>query len=224
MKKHFNWYQIFMITALIIGGIAGTYLLIRNHQTALLTSGCELPCWQGIVVGNTNRDELLEVLNQFQFINYTSVTNDSYVNRDYPEVIFYDLYPYFKYSPTVHGTISLSDDIVKRIVIEDNTGVNVKTAIEMQGYPEFVFSAREFYMQFWIFYPSIGMVMNVDVDKWVPHVSPNSKVDSIIIVESGEFDSLLDDFELVDSDGNSYVRSWSGYGEIEGKYWPPPRN
>jgi len=109
MKKHFNWYQIFMITALIIGGIAGTYLLIRNHQTALLNSGCELPCWQGIVVGNTNRDELLEVLNQFQFINYTSVTNDSYVNRDYPEVIFYDLYPYFKYSrsPLCEGRLSI---------------------------------------------------------------------------------------------------------------------
>lgn len=217
----------FLYLVLSILLIVGVILAVRFHQTAMLESKCELPCWYGITVGQTQEDEVIEILEQQSHIKYqfeTGFTNRYFNEKD--NIKFW-MYPgLMEYLAPVQGRVIFQENETVFLTISGNIGLNIQQVIKKFGEPEFVYvkPIREWYINgAYIFYPHEGLIIKIGKLFNFHNIESNSKIWSITVIKPEEFQAYIDEGSSFSENipyGSIFV-PWSGYGEVEGKYWFP---
>lgn len=217
----------FLYLVLSILLIVGVILVVRFHQTAMLASKCELPCWYGITVGETQEDEVIEIFEQLPHAKYQFETG--FINRyfnDQDNIEFW-LYPgLLDYIAPVQGRVIFQENETVFLEFSGNIGLNVQQVIDRFGEPEFVNvqPIKDLIINGAnIFYPQEGLIFKVGKRFNFHKIESDSEIWSITVLEPEEFQAYVDEgsdyFEDIPR-GSIFV-PWSGYGEVEGKYWFP---
>lgn len=225
-RKFFIWCLIFLITNLVLGFVLGIYLVVRNHQTALLHSNCELPCWQGIIVGETSPAEVVHSFEDLPFVKFYLTPANPEDYKDLEEIYFY-LYLDFTQIPSGYGRVNFLDDAVTNIFVGGNIGLNVEQVIKEFGKPEFVYVGREDRLIiFHMFYPQVGMVFRVDLQYTNPEIKGSSRIYGFEVIEPNKFQAYVneDDFYQISEIHDSPFQLWTDYGKLKEKYWFPYEN
>ncbi len=208
--------------------IIGIILAIRSHQTAIEISECELPCWHGITVGTTQEDEVIRIFDDFSGMNYqlTNYSSDMYFNNI--EVLYFRLYPGLLNLSKVNGHVFIKENETIFLSLEGNIGLKAHYLIERFGEPEYVYSKPlhgEFYLisSLSVFYPEYGLIFELNIPYISQKIRRNSKVVSVSIISSEKFQTFINEsgYYPIDTEDGSIFVPWSGYGEVEGKYWFP---
>ena len=220
-RKSKNCCLLFVITIMVIGAVVGIYQAIRKYHTVMLKSNCELPCWQGIIVGETNQIEVVHTFENLAFVKFYLTHSNPEDYKDLEEIYFY-LYLDFTQIPSGYGRVNFLDDAVTNIYVGGNIGLNVNSVIEEFGEPEFVYVGEEDRrIVFHMFYPQEGMVFRIDLQYTNPEIKGSSRIFGFEIVEPHKFQSYVieDDYYQIMENHESPFQMWMGYGKVKEKYW-----
>jgi hypothetical protein len=217
--------SVFLYFALSILIIVGIVIAIQLHQTAMLNSKCDLPCWYGITVGETQKDEAIQVISGFSKVHYNISNNYSDKYFGTIDSVYFRLYPLITYLPTIDGDVYFKENETVYLSFGGNVGLKVNQVIEKFGEPEFVYVDPIYvrYQRAYIFYPEDGIIFTIGKLYNFHNIEENSKIMGIHIIKPENFQLFVENSGIYPKEeqyGPLFV-PWSGYGELEGKYWFP---
>jgi hypothetical protein len=202
-----------------------------EKKTILDMSNCILPCWNGIIAGETTEDELLNILEDLPDIDQQTikVTNESWNMFDNQIYFSFRQNWTLNQKPKLRGNIYLKNNTVSKLALCGEIGTTIGDIVKQAGEPENIISGNNFYGGRTVILtnPSMGISFSyttTDLDKL--EVTADSPISCLEI-----FDPLLyEDMLEATFFSNGYYNAeetlkvqypWNGYGNLDEKY--PPR-
>jgi hypothetical protein len=184
---------------------------------------CSPPCWQNIVPGETNRNDLLAALAGIDNFDQSSLVQRDYPNKKgYNQIIYGKLY--LEPNAVTFVSAYLSDETVVELVdFLGNWNFTLEKAIEGLGEPEgiLIYHSEHTLISFLI--PSKGIAFSFDTTRVILSITPDLKITSInyfspefyyALLDMGWFSEGMWGYQV----SMDRIKPWRGYGSIEELY------
>jgi hypothetical protein len=220
MKK-LSWFLLLFLTACAPS---------VEERTILNRSNCVLPCWNGIIAGQTTRAELLEILDNLPDVDQKSIrTTDEAWN------IFDDQF-YFSFrqrwtlnqQPRLRGEGGIKNSVVSDLILCGEINVYMGNLVEQLGDPESIISGNNFYGGRTVILThsqkGVSYWYTTELDSL--EIAPDTSIDCIKIFDPELYEEMLEAkfFSAGYYNAEETLRvmyPWDGYGNLDEKY--PPR-
>jgi hypothetical protein len=237
-KKRYTWKIVLFIIGLVLVFFIGTTIyritswdrLVNYIESSLLEkdSECELPCWIGIIPGETNVSEALTLLDLDPKLN--SLTREFEDNEYRNNVSLRS--GYFLIGGEL-VRLELKNDIVKSITLTRQIDMSLSEILTTFGLPLAVYPSPGgpsgiFYWYFILYYPDKGIVVCVvtDEDEDSREITPSSRVLYIDLKSKNAVESMIEEDKTFPGKAKKLMDfpcPWKGYGNVfdiyEGCWW-----
>ena len=222
--------KLFLLILLFIAACKTT----SEELSILEKSSCNLPCWNGIVVGQTTESELLQYLKTSADIDQKSIQNDNH-----PWAIF-DNHIDFTFNqgwllapqPKIQVDVDVSDNIVSDIIICGELNTTIGDIVKQIGEPESIISGdgldgnRNVILINSARGISYWYTTNPPLGELQYEMTPDVQVDCIDLFDPALYEEIMEVglFSMGHYNAEETLRvmyPWDGYGNIAEKY--PPR-
>jgi hypothetical protein len=183
---------------------------------------CNLPCWYGIIPGQTDKEGVISQIKQINEVIENSIT---FYSLPYTENI--DVYDWkFKNAEESSGEIILKNNKVVIIqLIENPNSKMVFDIIDLYGEPDSYFS---YYQQYesvssyvLLFYSEKGVVVSVksaySLETKYAQITNESPIIEVTFLQDADINIIPDGFlvtSLTSSFINNNIRKWDGFKEL----------
>ena len=186
------------------------------------SSSCDLPCWNGIIVGHTTEKELISILNNLQIVNKEFPLSPIGGNGIFEKRYSFTFgkkdndgqFPGFSF-------MHIKNDIVQEIEFISGFELTVNEAIEIFDEPEYVFTTYTHSGKIYIslFFPQKGAIVSLIKKQRGADLSEADSIEVIEIISPSLYDSVVR--EAYTFDGHMLdFSSWEGFGNLFEKYPP----
>lgn len=191
---------------------------------------CEPPCWQNIIPGRTEKEDLLNQLSTLPFVDKSSISSVNIPGSAFAGTIYASLYLDKPYQTKLYSYFL--NDKVAVISLGGTWHVTLAEAIEKLGKPRTVIVVRnngDAYVTF--INPATGISFGYTSiwkdEKWKTEISPDIEIESINFFDPNSYQGVLNSgifsWWFLDPEQTANVSySWIGYGKLDEKY--PPRH
>jgi hypothetical protein len=218
INKHIlRW--VFLISLLLLTAC------VSDSGQSLLKTDCDLPCWNGVTPGQTNKDEFLNILQKLPSVNKKSIIERGPSLGTFDSSIYFDIYSGISLWPTMHALGSFQGNTLSVLEFYDgNPGLNFGEIIKATVNPEWVITVGSI--------TGKPLIRVINATKGIAfgntmgnlkEITPETPIDLVILFDPTQFDALLDSGMF--SDGNysearlrGIMYSWDGYGVLDEKY------
>lgn len=219
-----NNYLRLIITFLLLFLLQGC---TKENKTNWLTeNSCDLPCWNGVIVGDTTKTELLLKINNLTIIDQNKTR--TYVE---PWKIFTGSSFFTYYNRKIHGTASYLNEITEELTFSGELRTTFGDIVSEVGYPDYVIVIPLFNptsnLDVTALYPTLGIAFSYDI-RTIPkrmreEISPDIPIDYVTIFDPNIYDALVDASLFGQSlyngeETRESLRPWDGYGVLLEKY------
>lgn len=181
-------------------------------------------CWNGIQVGKTTKQELLELIPAIQNLDENSVSIHKY---SHPESVF-DTRITFKFYRVANNQKSevsviaeIIDDIIVTISFSGDLGLTFEEVINELSEPRIVTSNYVFDGGYNTHF--LNDVSGYSITSYFKNdrssVSSETKIYDIELFFPELYSVISNDYLIPDE--SSKIYNWNGYGKIGDLYWPP---
>jgi hypothetical protein len=201
-----------------------------SDLSVLDKSSCNLPCWNGIITGQTSEDELLEILANIPNVDQTSIRIANQAWNIFDNQIFFSFHQerILSQRPSIEGEVRLLNGTVSDLIICGQINISMNRLVEEVGEPEHIISGN-----------NIGggrtvILINSQngISYWYTaslsdlEITPDTQIDCIKIFDPLLFEQMLEAgfFSAGYYNAEETLRvwyPWNGYGNLNDKY--PPR-
>ena len=201
-----------------------------DEKSILDKSNCVLPCWNGIVPGQTTEAEFLEILQ-----NLPNIDTDTIKHQKTSEGNIFDKDIFFSFRegwtlsqrPKLHGVASIIENTVSSFIICGAINTSMGQLVEQVGEPEHIISGNNFY--------GGRLVILINAEKGVKYthtaeldkleITPETRIDCIDTFDPSISEEMLEAGYFSNGDYNaeqtlSAWYPWEGYGNLDEKYRP----
>lgn len=184
---------------------------------------CGKSCWNKIVVGQTSKQELLEIIPDIPGVNQDSITI-----FDEPSGLF-DGRVFFSLRKDVTGKQSLVnvsayiiDQKVSALILSGSLGIEFQDVVDAFGEPELVSSRKSPVggVNMTFISSSQGIDFGYQAESEKSGISPTTEITVLELFDTNLYQTLLTSNWLVPGQGFT-LYPWEGYSKIEEHYWPP---
>ncbi|SRR6266498_5760093 len=225
------------ILIIILLGLASCSLMTTKTPVAtsiLTNSDCNLPCWHGITIGRTTKQELLDILGSLAIVNQHSITVIKSADTLFDERVNFTMgedATYFKLDNGGSvkqdylwlGDVALLNDKVEQIVLTGDVGLSFQQGIDIFGEPNYLLPSYTPGMHIWVeaLNPSKGLDFGYRADDLDSEITANTPIRQIKLFDAELYDQMVDNkmFQyLLSRSGDIERYAWKGYGKIR-MYW-----
>ncbi len=212
--------------------------LVSTHQPAsysiFANSSCDLPCWYGIAIGKTTKQELLGILQGISFVNQDSITVIESTS-------FFDEWVYFSMGKgpkilevegggTVQqdylwaGEVYLLNGKVSQIILGGDLGLTIQQVVDAFGTPSYAIPSFTPGGHVWvsILFPAKGVDIGYRVDDVDAEITPDTKISRLKLFDISLFDEMIQNqmfmFSSMVVPDEIINFGWKGYGSLS-LYW-----
>lgn len=191
-------------------------------------SDCTLPCWNGIVAGQTTENDLLSILESLPSVNQQSiqVTNETW--NIFDNQVYFSFQQDGTQSQQMEGEVRISKKTVSDFIICGEIHTTIGELIQQIGAPEKIISGNNFYggRTMILINTKKGVAYWYTADLKNLEITSTTFVQCIKIFDVSLYDAMLDAKFF----SNGYYNAeetrkvwypWDGYGNLDEKY--PPR-
>jgi len=201
-----------------------------DEMSVLDKSSCKLPCWNGVVAGQTTEDDLLKIL-----ANLPDVDPETIRTTNQAWNIFDDQF-YFSFrrswalnqSPKLRGEGSIKNNTVSDLILCGGINTSISELVEQIGEPEYIISGNNFYggRTVILTHPSKGVSYwyTTELDRF--EITPDTQIGCLGIFDPLLYEEMLEAkffsagyYNAEETLKVQYL--WDGYGNLDEKY--PPR-
>ena len=209
MKKHLFIFLFFLSACSATQGI---YSVFDNNT-------CKLPCWNGIVVGETTYDDALEII-QTDLEFYSGSLNFGEKNiLIFTEFISFNIE---NGSNDVNITLAIDKGLVQSIGFRGDLGVSIQKVIDYSDEPEFVNPYQNMSGELAILFASLeGTAYGFEIEGETKEIEESTELSYILFFVEDIFYELLESGHLTYgaySDSRDDIFPWNGYGMITDVY------
>jgi len=193
-------------------------------------STCALPCWYGISIGKTTKQELLDILQSIPFVNRDSIavieSTGVFKERVYFTMERHPSLIYAQKSDSVLGVgnIFVLNNKVSQIIFQGDLGLNIQQVVDIFGTPGYAipFTASGGYIWVEFLSPAQGVDFGYGTNDPGSEITPATNISQLTLFDSILFDEMIQNNEFTFSltrdpnDLEKYI--WEGYGSIN-MYW-----
>lgn len=216
MKKTFFMFLVFVISS----------CQVSSPKTAILEiSSCDLPCWNGITLGSTTKEELTNLLSIMPLVDKNSIESVGVTEGNFKEII--RCYFIEEQSITRFYAYFLDNKVVLISLdyLEGEWGLTLGDMIAKYGEPENILTVNyggEIFVN--LISPTNGIAFGyntIDKPNWYREkISEKIKNGSIYFFDPMHFSDIFDSGELsfgilFGKSAIDNVQKWSGYGYLE---------
>lgn len=207
---------------------------IPTDNPVFANSGCTLPCWYGIQIGSTTKQELLDILSTILIVNQDSVTVTQSINSIFDERIYFTMGKGPKRlaldnGDTVSqdylwsGDIAILNGKAVQIILNGDLGITFQQLIDIFGEPDYVIPSYTPGWHIWVeaINPSKGLDFGYRAGDLHSELAPDTPVDQIKLFDAKLYDDMVQNkmfFYLLSGSANIEEYGWKGYGSID-TYW-----
>jgi hypothetical protein len=221
-------------TIKIILRLLSIVLIVSNAtgcQNGKLTSfidqnSCELPCWNGTILGNSTKTEFISSIIDLPFVEKDSIigTNEGWS--------FFDDQVIFTFSnANILGRAHIIKTKVMDLSFEGELNTTIGQLIDILGDPEYIINIPSPSTSSIVtaIYPSLGAKFSYDTRdiprKFRQVIHPDIPVKYIYFFDPEIYNQLLDKgliglSILSREETIKYMKGWAGYGELKILYPP----
>lgn len=203
-----------------------------GEESILDKSSCDLPCWNGIIPGQTTEEEFLEILQDLPNIDTDTIKHQKTSEGNiFDKLIFFSFRQNWTLSqrPKLHGEAAVIENIVSKFIICGAITTSMDRLVEEVGEPEHIISGNNFY--------GGRLVILINAEKGVKYsytteldkleITPETRIDCISTFDPSISEKMLEAGYFSNGDYNaeqtlSAWYPWEGYGNLDEKY--PPRH
>lgn len=187
-----------------------------RQNSTLIDNPCEVPCWQGIIPGETDYDESFDLLNRFLPLKITDTANYRNLSAEDVNEIKFSL----RNQRETAGLIKFINGKVKFIQISSKNWTAseiVKTFGEPDSYTSSLVQLESKYRSVMLFYKN-GIVVTIQPDSYNKEtnnsiITEHSKVSVITFFKKySDYSALGEYTEGVFLDD---IHPWVGFGELD---------
>jgi len=208
--------QVFLlIVSLFLIGCA-----VRDEQATLLETNCALPCWNGIVPGETSKEDVLKILATLENVDKKSIREVEFGGA-YAERLMFNMNTGVLFRPQ-YVTLSFKENRVGSIGFWGDLNLTLGQMVELTGQPEWVdrWWDRVGY-EFELLNPKQGVTFGMIVEEG-QEITEKDRITGVELFSPDEF-QLLVDSHMIAPRGSFVelmrkVTPWTGYGNIDEKY------
>ncbi len=203
---------------------------ISDETSILDKSTCKLPCWNDVVAGQTTKDELLKILENFPDIDPETIRNTNQAWNIFDDQFYFSFRQGWTLNqrPKLRGEGSIKNNTVSDFILCGEINTTMGELVEQIGEPEYIISGNNFY--------GGRTVIITDSQKGVSYwytteldnleIAPDTSMDCLKIFDPSLYEAMLE-AKLF---SNGYYNAeetlkvqypWDGYGNLDEKY--PPR-
>jgi hypothetical protein len=193
-------------------------------------SSCKLPCWNGVIAGQTTEDELLKILEKSPDVDPGTVRNTNQAWNIFDDQVYFSFRQGWTLSqrPKLRGEANITNNRVSELTLCGEINTTMGALVEAVGEPEHIISGNNFYggrtvilisSQKGISYWYTTKLDNLEISK-------DTFINCIDIFDPSLYETMLDAKFF----SNGYYNAeetkkvwypWNGYGNLDEKY--PPR-
>jgi hypothetical protein len=199
--------------------LLGSCTLINRREPlpALVDSPCVPPCWQGIIPGESSKEEVEDLsadipgidLEYSKWLGSWNIYDDRFLLQ-------------FK-DGKGEGQIRIVDNYIHSISIYDDVNLTLEQAIGLYGEPESIIIEHEepgdvILLSINLLYPNQGLLLTYsEGDYGTAHIQPGKMIEWVVFVDPKRYGASL-------TEGPAYIEGeafrnnrypWSGYENIE---------
>ena len=201
-----------------------------QNLSVLEKSSCNLPCWNGVVAGQTTKDDLLQILEKLPDINPETIRTTNQAWNMFDDQVYFSFHQGWTFSqrPKLRGEAYIINNRVSELTLCGEINTTMGTVVEAVGEPEHIISGNNFYGGRTVILISsqkgISYSYTTELDNL--EISPDTSIDCIDIFDPSLYETMLDAKFF----SNGYYNAeetrkvwypWDGYGNLDEKY--PPR-
>ena len=168
-----------------------------DEESILDKSSCDLPCWNGIIPGQTTEEEFLKILQNLPNINTDTIKHQKTSEGNiFDKLIFFSFRQGWTLSqrPKLHGEASIVENTVSSFTICGAINTSMGRLVEEIGEPEHIISGNNFY--------GGRLVILIDSEKGVKYthtaeldkleITPETRIDCIDIFDPSISEKMLE--------------------------------
>lgn len=218
--------RIFLLVLLVLSSCT----ILPQHHSILDDSSCNPPCWNGIVVGKTSRQQLLDIISTLPFVDQNNVAVTGSWNI-FDDGVRYGLYP-VKFpgnKPLVYVETNFIEDKMVFETFSGDLGVTFDEAVQKIGGPKNVIIQANPFGGYWV--TAIDSAAGIGfgyATRELPkdmqsEIRPDIELGWIDFFDPTYYEQFLEAklFSMGEGDAQTVLElmhPWVGYGEIEEKY------
>jgi hypothetical protein len=189
-----------------------------------------LPCWNGIVAGQTTEGDLLKILENLPDIDPETIRATNQAWNIFDNQIYFSFHQGWTFSqrPNLKGEASIKNNTVSDFIICGDVHTTMGELVEQIGEPESIISGNNFYggrtvilvhsqkgVEFWY---------TTELDQL--EITPDIQISCLKIFDPLLYEEMLEAKLFSNGYYNAeetlrVMYSWDGYGNLDEKY--PPR-
>lgn len=193
-------------------------------------STCKLPCWYGIVPGETTYSELSEFVSTMEFVDKNSLVEINSTSDVFQKQIRFFIDPELinKNGQKIQVEVSLADERVVVIAFFGYLGIEVDDIVKEAGEPEGLFTLLlpQNYKVISILSGTEGLVYQYRTYDNEVRITGDTPLNALILFPNNLYDDLTEErlFSMGfynEEETSKVMYPWDGYGNLDEKY--PPR-
>jgi hypothetical protein len=202
----------------------------KDQQSILDRSNCAFPCWNGIVVGETTKTELLTILGALPDIDQESIEITDASDNVFDNNIYFSFLQGWTLSqrPKIDGYLDITDDKVGALTFCGEINMTIGELAEQVGEPENIISGNDIGggRTAILTLPAEGIAFWHTAELSNLEITPDTQIDCLEFFDPSLYHVMLEigSFSAGYYNAEETLRvmySWDGYGNLDEKY--PPR-
>jgi hypothetical protein len=222
--------KIFVIIFLVLSSCSPIATEMPSDASILTDSGCNLPCWYGINIGSTTKDELLKILANTSFVNRDSITITKSINKLFDERVHFTMgrgpkslkvdsrdtvIQNYLYS----GDIAIRNNKVVQIILAGELGITFQRLVDIFGEPSYLIPFPTTGGHIWVesINPSQGLDFGFRAEDHNSELTPDTPISQIMLFDTKLYDEMkqhkLFFYSLYTTSIEKY--GWKGFGRLD---------
>lgn len=207
-------------------------------------STCRLPCWYGMTVGKTTKQEALDILQSVGLVNPDSIeiveAEPKYI---FDEIVYFTLGKgprflkagsdisddEFTREPTIiridydwGGEISILDGKVSKMEFSGDLGLTIQQVIDIFGDPSYAISLTSpgGFPEVEFLNPAQGVDFGYGTEDYESEITPETKISDLILFDPTLYNEMLENYQFAFGQRSEEMDKyeWKGFGKID-MYW-----
>lgn len=187
---------------------------------------CDLPCWNGMIVGITTQDELLPIINRILILDQNRIILDGHAWE------FFSGTSYFRYKERdINGVVYYINKIIENLTFSGELDTTFGDMVELVGVPDYIIVIPLLLpttsLEVTAIYTTLGISYSYNTHtlpkRMRDQIGPDIPINYVMIFDPKIFDELIDASLF----GQGYyngeetrksLRPWDGFGVLLEKY------
>lgn len=203
---------------------------IPDEMSILDQSSCKLPCWNGVVAGQTTEDDLLKILENLPDVDPETIRTTNQAWNIFDDQFYFSFRQEWTLNQRskLQGEGAIKNNTVSDFILCGEINTTMGELVEQIGEPESIISGNNFY--------GGRTVIITDSQKGVSYwytteldnleIAPDTSMDCLKIFDPSLYEAMLEAKFFSNGYYNAeetlkVMYPWDGYGNLDEKY--PPR-